>query len=210
MFKANSALLIIDVQNDFLPGGALAVAEGDQVIPIINQVAKFFDNIALTQDWHPSDHISFAYHHEGKNPFETVTLAYGEQTLWPSHCVQGTHGAALADGLQIEGVQVIIRKGYNSSVDSYSAFLEADKKLLTGLAGYLRERSIHHLYLCGLATDYCVAWSALDAKSLGFEVTVIEDATRAIDLNGSLVQAWLEMERAGVNRVQSKNLLNGL
>ncbi len=207
MAKSKAALLIIDVQNDFLPGGALAVADGDQVIPVINRVLQVFDNVVLTQDWHPTDHVSFADQHDGKAAFETVTLAYGEQTLWPRHCVQASVGAALADDLQTSQAQVTIRKGYNQRVDSYSAFLEADKKLSTGLTGYLKDRAINHVYLCGLATDFCVAWSALDGIRLGFDVTVIEDATRAIDLDGSLAQAWLMMAQAGVHRTQSSDIL---
>ena len=202
-----TALLIVDAQYGFMPGGGLPVADGDAIVPVINRVAKRFANVVLTQDWHPLDHVSFAANHPGRLPFETVTLPYGEQVLWPTHCVQGTRDAALHDDLHVPHAQLIIRKGYQSTIDSYSAFVEADRQTTTGLAAYLQARGITQLFLCGLATDYCVAWSALDARAGGFAVAVIEDACRAIDLNGSLAQAWADMAAAGVQRVLSEQFL---
>ncbi len=201
------ALIVIDVQNCFLPGGTLAVANGDQIIPLINKIATKFTNVILTQDWHPGDHVSFDAQHSGKKAFDSVTLSYGTQTLWPAHCVQGTSDAELAPDLSIPQAQLIIRKGFHAEIDSYSAFLEADKKTDTGLAGYLKGRAIRNLYLCGLATDFCVAWTALDARTFGFNVTIIEDATRAIDKNGSLEAAWRALSQAGVQRIQASVLL---
>ncbi len=197
------ALLVVDVQNCFVPGGSLAVKGGDEIVPLINQIAKSFQNVVLTQDWHTADHVSFASQHEGKKPFETIKMPYGTQVLWPDHCVQGTDGAAVVTGVSIPHAQLIIRKGYHRNVDSYSAFLEADRKTHTGLAGYLKDRSITSVYVCGLATDYCVAWTALDARKFGFNASVIEDASRGIDLNGSLAAAWADMAKAGVKRIQS-------
>lgn len=194
------ALVIVDVQIDFLPGGALAVPDGDAVIPAAQALASQFDTVVLTQDWHPAGHASFASSHPGTAPFSTTRLPYGDQVLWPDHCVQGTPGAALAGGLAAGNARLIIRKGCNLGIDSYSAFREADRRTSTGLAGYLRERGVGHVVLCGLATDYCVAWTALDAVAAGFEATVVEDACRGIDLDGSLRRAWAEMERAGVAR----------
>jgi nicotinamidase/pyrazinamidase len=199
-------LLVVDVQNCFVPGGSLAVKEGDQIVPLINQIAKAFRNVVLTQDWHTADHISFASQHQGKKPFETVKLAYGTQVLWPDHCVQGTEGAGIVSGINIPHAQLVIRKGFHRDVDSYSAFLEADRKTETGLAGYLKNRKITRVFICGLATDYCVAWSAEDARKFGFQVSVIEDASRGIDLNGSLAAAWKAMEKVGVKRVQSGDI----
>ena len=201
-----TVLIIVDAQYGFMPGGGLAVADGDAVVPVINRIAPRFANVVLTQDWHPADHISFAANHPGRAPFETITLPYGEQVLWPTHCVQGTRDAALHDDLRVPQAQLIIRKGFHRDVDSYSAFMEADRRASTGLAAYLKARGISKLYLCGLATDYCVAWSALDARAAGFEATVIEDACRAIDLNGSLARAWADMAAAGVGRVQSTDI----
>jgi len=183
-----------------MPGGALAVPQGDEVVPVINRLAGGFANVVLTQDWHPRDHISFDTAHAGRKPFETTRLPYGEQVLWPAHCVQGTHGAELHKDLQIAQAQLVIRKGHHREIDSYSAFLEADRKTATGLGGYLRERGFNELYVCGLATDFCVASTALDGHAAGFEVSVIEDACRAIDLDGSLAKAWNDMDRAGVRR----------
>lgn len=200
------ALLVIDVQNCFVPGGSLAVKGGDEIVPLINQIAKKFPNVVLTQDWHTADHVSFASQHEGKKAFEAIDLNYGNQVLWPDHCVQGTEGAELVKGIDIPHAQLIIRKGFHRDVDSYSAFLEADRKTQTGLAGYLKGRKIRRVFLCGLATDYCVAWSALDARKFGFQAVVIEDASRGIDLNGSLAAAWKDMERAGVKRIQAAEL----
>jgi nicotinamidase/pyrazinamidase len=199
----DACLIVVDVQNDFIPGGALAVPRGDEVVPVINRTAARFENVVLTQDWHPRGHASFASSHPGRKPFETITLAYGPQVLWPDHCVQGTSGAALHEDLAVPHAQLIVRKGHHRDIDSYSAFLEADRKTPTGLAGYLRERGFTRLYVCGLATDFCVAWTALDARAAGFETTVIEDACRAIDLEGSLEKAWREMARAGVKRTKS-------
>ena len=198
-----ACLIVVDVQNDFCPGGALAVPKGDEVMPIINRLVARFDEVVLTQDWHPRDHASFASSHPGKNPFETIDLAYGKQVLWPDHCVQSTAGAAFHDELQVEKAKLIIRKGFHRDVDSYSGFLEADRRTTTGLAGYLKEKGLRELFICGLATDFCVAWTALDARATGFDVTVMEDACRAIDLEGSLERAWREMAAAGVKRIQS-------
>ncbi|MBN3767044.1 bifunctional nicotinamidase/pyrazinamidase [Burkholderia sp. Ac-20365] len=207
MKDASEVLLVVDVQNDFMPNGALAVARGDEIVPLVNQLARRFSHVVLTQDWHPPSHVSFAANHAGRQPFEMMTLPYGEQVLWPTHCVQNTAGAALHAGLDIAHARAVIRKGHHANVDSYSAFLEADRTTPTGLAGYLRDTGVTRVWCCGLATDYCVAWSALDARAAGFEVAVIEDATRAIDLNGSLDNAWREMRAAGVERVQSADLL---
>ncbi len=202
----HAALIVIDVQNDFCPGGALAVPNGHTVITIINQIAQLFETIVVTQDWHPEQHLSFATQHPGKAPFETVNLHYGEQTLWPIHCVMDSEGAALHPELAIPHTSLILRKGSHQHVDSYSAFLEADRTTRTGLDGYLTARGITHVYLCGLATDFCVAWSAQDAVSYGFTTTIIEDACRAIDLNGSLETAWRQLEKAGVHRIMSATL----
>ena len=191
-------LLAVDLQNDFCPGGALAVPRGDEVLAPINRIGRRFAHVALTQDWHPRDHRSFASQHAGRRPFETITLAYGEQTLWPDHCVQGTAGAAFHPGLDLPHAELILRKGFAWEIDSYSAFFENDRRTPTGLASYLRERGFRRLYLAGLATDYCVAYSALDAIRTGFEVVVLEDACRGIDLEGSLARAMDEMRRAGV------------
>ena len=199
-------LLAVDLQNDFLPGGALAVPRGDEVIPVINAFASKFANVILTQDWHTPRHVSFASSHEGKAPFETIALPYGPQVLWPDHCVMGTRGAALADGLDVTHAQAVIRKGFHAHTDSYSAFVEADRVTPTGLAGLLRERGITSVYCCGLATDFCVAWSALDAKAAGFDSFVIEDACRAIEVADSLAQARRRLVDAGVSLIDSAAL----
>jgi nicotinamidase/pyrazinamidase len=199
------ALIVVDVQNCFTPGGSLAVAKGDEIVPLINALSGKFRNVVLTQDWHTPGHISFAATH-GKKPFETVKLAYGSQVLWPEHCVQGTEGAALHKDLAVPHAQLVIRKGYNKDVDSYSAFLEADRKTKTGLDGYLKTRGIKRVFVCGLATDFCVAWTALDARRFGFEALVIEDACRGIDTQGSLAAAWDAMKKAGVKRIQSNEI----
>ena len=204
---AQRALIVIDAQYGFMPGGGLPVAGGDAIVPVINRIAPRFANAVLTQDWHPADHISFAANHPGRQPFDTLTLPYGPQVLWPTHCVQGTRDAALHDELRVPQAQLILRKGFHRDVDSYSAFMEADRTTTTGLAAYLHARGISQLVLCGLATDYCVAWSALDARAAGFEVAVVEDACRAIDLNGSLAKAWADMAAAGVQRIQSAEVL---
>mgnify|MGYP005806237291 CR=1 FL=1 len=195
---AGHALVVIDVQNDFCPGGALAVAEGDMIVPKVNALISRFDHVILTQDWHPTGHSSFASSHTGKSPYETVTMAYGEQTLWPDHCVQGTRGADFHPGLVWTKAELVIRKGFRSAIDSYSAFFENDRKTATGLAGYLRERDIGKVTLCGLATDFCVAFSALDAKALGFETEVVMEACRGIDLGGSMAAMTARMRDAGV------------
>jgi nicotinamidase/pyrazinamidase len=200
-------LVVVDVQYDFLPGGSLAVAGGDEIVPLINTLARRFTNVIFTQDWHPADHVSFASQHAGKAPFETIDLAYGTQVLWPDHCVWGSHGAELSADLDVPHGQLVIRKGYNRQIDSYSGFQEADRETVTGLAGYLSERDIGRLYVVGLATDFCVGWTAIDGAAAGFDVTVIEDATRAIDNAGSLAKAWTEMAEAGVARIQSKDIL---
>jgi len=203
---AASALLVIDVQNCFVSGGTLPVTKGEEVVPVINRIAAGFDNVVVTQDWHTKGHASFASAHPGKKPFETIKLAYGTQVLWPDHCVQGTDDAALYKDLQLPKAQLIVRKGYHQGVDSYSAFMEADRKTPTGLGAYLKERGIKRVFITGLATDFCVAWTAMDARKAGFEAYVIEDATRAIDLNGSLAAAWKQMTASGVKRIRSEDL----
>jgi nicotinamidase/pyrazinamidase len=202
----HAALLVIDAQNDFCPGGALAVADGDAIMPLVNRIARKFETVVITQDWHPADHISFAAGHEGHAPFDVIDLPYGKQVLWPTHCVQATPGAALHPDLAIPHASLIIRKGSHRSVDSYSAFLEADRATKTGLDGYFASRGITDIYLCGLATDFCVAWSAEDAVQFGFRATVIEDACRAIDLNNSLALAWERLAAAGVTKAGSASL----
>jgi len=201
-----SVLLVIDVQNCFLPGGSLAVKDGDQVVPVINRIAKGFANVVMTQDWHTAGHVSFASSHPGKKPFEVIDLSYGKQVLWPDHCVQGTEGAALSKDLSIPQAELILRKGFHKDVDSYSAFTEADGKTSTGLAKYLEARGLRRVFVAGLATDFCVAWSALDARKTGFETYVVEDACRGIDTQGSLAKAWADMDKAGVKRIQSSDL----
>jgi nicotinamidase/pyrazinamidase len=203
---AQDVLLVVDVQNCFVPGGTLPVAGGDQIVPLINRLAKAFEHVVLTQDWHTAGHVSFASSHPGKKPFETVSLPYGTQVLWPDHCVQGTADSNLHAALQIPHAELIIRKGYRRHVDSYSAFFEADGKTPTGLAGYLKERGLQQVFLVGLATDFCVAWSALDARKAGFAAAVIEDATRGIDAGGSLAKSWQDMTGAGVRRLQSSGI----
>ncbi|MCR6671066.1 bifunctional nicotinamidase/pyrazinamidase [Devosia ginsengisoli] len=205
--RPTDVLVVVDMQYDFLPGGSLAVSGGDEIVPLINTLARRFTNVVLTQDWHPADHISFASQHPGKTPFETVDLPYGSQVLWPDHCMWNTRGAELSDDLDIPHGQLIIRKGYNRLIDSYSGFQEADRETLTGLAGYLNERDVDRLYIVGLATDFCVGWTAIDGAAGGFDVTVIEDATRAIDNAGSLAKAWADMAEAGVERVMSTDIL---
>ena len=200
---AKSALIVVDVQNCFVTGGTLPVKGGEQVVPVINTLAGAFENIVVTQDWHTKGHASFASAHAGKKPFETTKMPYGTQVLWPDHCIQGTEDAALHKDLQLPKAQVIVRKGYHQGVDSYSAFMEADGKTPTGLGGYLKQRGIRRVFITGLATDFCVAWTALDARKAGLEVFVVEDATRAIDLNGSLAAAWKQMASKGVKRIQA-------
>lgn len=201
----DTALIIIDVQNDFCPSGALAVTDGDAVVPVINQLQDRYATRVLTQDWHPADHSSFADNHADAEPFSVIDAPYGPQVLWPRHCVQGTAGAAFHTGLRTDA-DLIIRKGFRSAIDSYSAFFENDHETPTGLAGYLRERDITSLVMCGLATDFCVRFSAVDAAKLGFEVTVVEDACRAIDLDGSLAAALTEMDEVGIKRLPAAML----
>ncbi|MHC2106922.1 MAG: bifunctional nicotinamidase/pyrazinamidase [Methylobacterium sp.] len=203
---AADLLLVIDVQVDFLPGGALPVRDGDAVVAPINALQHRFRHVVLMQDWHPADHVSFADTHPGRAPFETVALPYGPQVLWPRHCVQGSLGAGFAPGLATDRASLVVRKGLDPRVDSYSAFLEADRITRTGLAGALAERGITRVVLCGLATDFCVLWSALDARDAGFEVQVVEDAVRGIDVDGSLARAWARMEAAGVRRIGSAEI----
>jgi nicotinamidase/pyrazinamidase len=200
-------LIVVDVQNDFCPGGALAVNDGDAVVPVVNALARRFTNVVLTQDWHTPGHASFASAHPGKAPFETTEMPYGTQVLWPDHCVMGTAGAHLNALLDVPHAQLVIRKGYHPDVDSYSAFREADRTTHTGLAGYLRERGIRRCFVVGLATDYCVGWTAMDARAASFEAVVIEDACRAIDLGGSLAAAWAAMAAAGVTRATSAEIV---
>jgi nicotinamidase/pyrazinamidase len=199
----NDLLLVVDVQNDFCPGGQLAVAGGDEIIPAIHKIAPLFEHIILTQDWHPPNHQSFASAHTGKRPFEQVRLSYGEQTLWPDHCVQGTRGAEFHPELHLPQAELILRKGFHLQIDSYSAFFENDRTTATGLSGYLRERHLTRVFLAGLAYDYCVAYSALDARSLGIPAVVIRDACRAIDLNGSVAAVESQFAASEVTLIES-------
>jgi nicotinamidase/pyrazinamidase len=201
------ALIVVDVQNAFIEHGTLPVPNGKEVIPVINRIAKAFQNIVITQDWHVEGHSSFASTHANKKPFDVIELAYGEQVLWPDHCIQGTNDAALCADLILPSAQLIIRKGCHKDIDSYSAFIEADRTTTTGLAAYLRAREINSVYIAGLATDFCVAWTAMDAISLGFDASVVEDASRAIDMNGSLDTAWKKMTDMGIKRIQSSHLV---
>jgi nicotinamidase/pyrazinamidase len=207
MPRPGDCLIVVDVQNDFCPGGALAVPRGDEVVPLVNRIAARFSCVVLTQDWHPAGHASFASSHPGKKPFETIRLAYGKQVLWPDHCIQGTPGAEFHSGLETQRAQLVIRKGHHAKVDSYSAFLEADRRTQTGLDGYLKSRGVKRVYCAGLATDFCVAWTALDARRYGLQAVVIEDACRAIDTEGSLEAAWKAIEKAGVRRLSAAALL---
>ena len=201
------ALLVIDVQNDFCPGGALAVDRGDEVVPVINRLAPLFRCVVLTQDWHPAGQLSFASQHLGKEPFSTTHVAYGEQTLWPDHCIQGSEGAAFHKDLDTVRAQLVLRKGFRREIDSYSAFQENDRATKTGLAGYLRELGIERVFLTGLAYDYCVRYSAVDARAAGFESVVIEDACRAIGLGGSVEATRSEFVSCGVEQVGSEEIL---
>ncbi len=203
----SDALLVIDVQNDFVHGGALAVPGGDSIVPIVNRLVGAFPQVVVTQDWHPEGHASFASSHDGAKPFDVVKLPYGEQVLWPEHCVQGEPGAELHEALDVDSAFLILRKGVNAEIDSYSAFTEADGKTTTGLAALLKARGVQRVFACGLATDYCVAYSALDARAAGFETFVIDDACRAIDAGGSLDAAWAKMNAAGVWRIQAREIL---
>jgi nicotinamidase/pyrazinamidase len=192
------ALVIVDVQNDFCPGGALAVPEGDKVIEPINKLIPDFDCVVQTQDWHPKEHLSFASNHEGKNPYETIEMDYGKQVLWPDHCVQGTEGADFHAKLNKTASQLIVRKGFRKHIDSYSAFFENDQETVTGLHGYLQERGVDELDITGLATDFCVKWTALDATKLGYKTSLIKEAVKGIDIDGSVDAAFEEMRKAGV------------
>ena len=205
--NSQDVLLVIDVQNDFCPGGALAVADGDAVIPVIHRIAPLFEHIVLTQDWHTADHASFASAHPGKKPFETIEVSYGTQKLWPDHCVQGTKGAEFHPNLKLTRAELILRKGFRATIDSYSAFFENDRTTATGLAGYLEERDLTRVFLCGLAYDYCVGYSAIDARWLGLQAIVIKDACRAIDLGGSVEKIEAEFAREGVQVVESSALM---
>jgi nicotinamidase/pyrazinamidase len=198
-------LLVVDIQPDFMPDGALAVPRGDEVIAPINRLGAQFADVVLTQDWHPRGHSSFASTHKGQ-PFTNIRLSYGEQTLWPDHCVQGTKGAEFHRNLAVRPGELVLRKGFRKEIDSYSAFYENDRTTKTGLCGYLRDRGLKRLFMCGLATDYCVAWSALDGRREGFPIVVIEDACRAIDLNGSLIAARGEMIKSGITVTNSSQV----
>jgi len=200
-------LVLVDLQNDFCPGGPLAVARGDEVVGLASRLGHLFPHVVLTQDWHPPGHLSFASSHPAHQPYDRIELPYGPQTLWPDHCVQGSAGAAFHRGLGLEAAELVLRKGYRREIDSYSALYENDRRTPTGLGGYLRERGFHRIFLAGLATDYCVLYSALDARLEGFDVVVIEDACRGIDLEGSLARAWALMLEAGVRRSHSSEVL---
>jgi len=202
------ALLVVDIQYDFCPGGALAVPDGDAIIPAVNNLIDHFDVIIQTQDWHPAGHSSFASSHKGKDPFDTIEMDYGTQVLWPDHCVQGSKGAEFHNDLNTLKSQVIIRKGFRKAIDSYSTFFENDQETATGLTGYLKQRGITELYAVGLATDFCVKWSILDGIDEGFNMHIVEDAVKGIDLNGSLDEAWDEMKKKGVKITQSKDILS--
>ena len=203
---ADSALIVIDLQNDFCPGGRLAVAGGDEIVPLVNALQAEHGAVVLTQDWHPGEHASFAANHPGAEPFSMTQAAYGPQVLWPVHCVQGTPGAAFHPDLAADRADLVIRKGFRPAIDSYSAFFENDHETPTGLAGYLRERGITDLEFCGLATDFCVSWSAIDARAADLQVSVIEDAVRGIDINGSVAAAWASMRKSGVARIRSSDI----
>lgn len=207
MSDDTDALIVVDVQNDFCPGGALAVPDGDAVVPAVNRLIGQFRHVVLTQDWHPPGHRSFASSHPGKKPFEMVTLSYGPQVLWPDHCVQGTSGAAFHPALVATPAELIVRKGYHADIDSYSAFFENDRRTPTGLGGYLRERGFKRVYLAGLATDFCVRYSAEDAHALGLEVVLIEDACRSIDTGGSLQAAVESFQRLRIARMPASAVL---
>jgi nicotinamidase/pyrazinamidase len=205
--QPTDALLVIDLQNDFCPGGALAVADGDAIVPLVNTLGRRFDHVILTQDWHPPRHISYASTHPNKQPYETIQAAYGLQTLWPEHCLQNSSGAAFHPGLDLPHAELIVRKGFRRDIDSYSAFIEDDHVTPTGLAGYLRERNLQRLFLCGLAYDFCVRFSAIDGKALGFETIVIEDASRPVNLPESVDAANAAFATASIPRIRSTDLL---
>jgi nicotinamidase/pyrazinamidase len=205
--QPTDALLVIDLQNDFCPGGALAVTDGDSIVPLVNALGERFDHVILTQDWHPPNHISYASTHPNLQPYETIEVAYGPQTLWPEHCLQNSPGAAFHPGLDLPHAELIVRKGFRRDIDSYSAFLEDDHITPTGLAGYLRERNLQRLFLCGLAYDFCVRFSAIDGKALGFETIVIEDASRPVNLPESVDAANAAFATASIPRIRSSDLL---
>ncbi|HEY6413226.1 MAG TPA: bifunctional nicotinamidase/pyrazinamidase [Edaphobacter sp.] len=204
--QPTDVLLVIDLQNDFCPGGALAVTDGDAIIPTINALAQKFDHVILTQDWHPTQHISFSSTHANTKPYETIEAPYGPQTLWPDHCVQQTQGAAFHPALAIPHAELILRKGFRRQIDSYSAFLENDHMTPTGLAGYLRERNLTRLFLCGLAYDFCVRYSAIDGKQQGFETIVIEDATRPVNLGSSIAETNHALANSQIVRLANGDL----
>lgn len=201
-----AALIVVDIQNDFLPGGALAVPRGDETVAIANRLMSLFPTVVLTADWHPADHSSFASQHAGKSPYDVVPMPYGNQVLWPDHCVAGTSGADFAAGLETVRAHAVIRKGTDKNCDSYSGFLAADRKTPTGLAGYLKSRGVTTVFVCGLATDFCVAWTAQDAAAAGFKTYLIEDASRAIDAGGSLAAAMAGLKTAGVGVIEKKDV----
>ena len=201
-----AALIVVDIQNDFLPGGALAVPRGDETVAIANRLMPLFPTVVLTADWHPADHSSFASQHAGKSPYDVVPMPYGNQVLWPDHCVAGTSGADFAAGLETVRAHAVIRKGTDKNCDSYSGFLAADRKTPTGLAGYLKSRGVTTVFVCGLATDFCVAWTAQDAAAAGFKTYLIEDASRAIDAGGSLAAAMAGLKTAGVGVIEKKDV----
>lgn len=201
-----AALIVVDIQNDFLPGGALAVPRGDETVAIANRLMPLFPTVVLTADWHPADHSSFASQHAGKSPYDVVTMPYGNQVLWPEHCVAGTSGADFAAGLETVRAHAVIRKGTDKNCDSYSGFLAADRKTPTGLAGYLKSRGVTTVFVCGLATDFCVAWTAQDAAAAGFKTYLIKDASRAIDAGGSLAAAMAGLKTAGVGVIEKKDV----
>ncbi len=201
-----AALIVVDIQNDFLPGGALAVPRGDETVAIANRLMPLFPTVVLTADWHPADHASFASQHAGKSPYDVVPMPYGNQVLWPDHCVAGTSGADFAAGLETVRAHAVIRKGTDKNCDSYSGFLAADRKTPTGLAGYLKSRGVTTVFVCGLATDFCVAWTAQDAAAAGFKTYLIEDASRAIDAGGSLAAAMAGLKTAGVGVIEKKDV----
>ena len=201
-----AALIVVDIQNDFLPGGALAVPRGDETVAIANRLMPLFSTVVLTADWHPADHSSFASQHTGKSPYDVVPMPYGNQVLWPDHCVAGTTGADFAAGLETVRAHAVIRKGTDKNCDSYSGFLAADRKTPTGVAGYLKSRGVTTVFVCGLATDFCVAWTAQDAAAAGFKTYLIEDASRAIDAGGSLAAALAGLKTAGVGVIEKKDV----
>lgn len=206
--QKDDALIVVDVQNDFLEGGALAVPAGSEVIPVINKLTPLFSTVVFTQDWHPKDHVSFAANHEGASVYDVREVSYGAQVMWPVHCVQETEGAALAARLDVPAGSFNQKKGTDSAVDSYSAFLEADRQSSTGLADWLRSQGVRKVYVCGLASDFCVSWSALDAKAAGFEVAVVTDASRGIDINGSIAAEAAKWKDAGIETVVSSEILS--